>query len=68
LKKHKNFIGMGVWNTGTKECVYSSILVHKGLLISPFTCRKIFQELRVEVLFPPFHEGKQGKENFIPPF
>jgi len=53
---------------GIQEHVYSSILVNKGLLISPFTCRKNLQELRVEVLFPPFHEGKQGKENFIPPF
>jgi len=53
---------------GIQEHVYSSILVNKGLLISPFTCRKNFQELRVEVLFPPFHEEKQGKENFIPPF
>jgi hypothetical protein len=37
---------------------------YKNIFIPPFTCRKIFQELEVDVLFPPFHEGNR-KENFI---
>ena len=42
----KNFIG--IWNT---EHVYSSILVSKDLLIPPYTCRKNFKEVEVDVLF-----------------
>ena len=42
----KNFIG--IWNT---EHVYSSIPVSKDLLIPPYTCRKIFKEVEVDVLF-----------------
>jgi hypothetical protein len=60
IREHKNFIEMSVWNTGIQEHIYSSILVNKSLLICPFICRKIFQELKVDVLFPPFHEGKQA--------
>jgi len=35
-------------------------LVNKDLLIPPFTCRKFFEQLEMDVLFPPFYEGKQA--------